>query len=184
MMSTEIPPRQAAARDANPSSASRGARAVACSLALAILSPVHAFADAPPAPDPSVQQQARVACHQSLVTGRPVLLAFGADWCIDCKKLERLSAEAPLARALGEVHRVNIDVGRFDRHVDLITAFEVRSIARWVLTRPDRCDQPITSWPVLAASTLEPESGTDSPRTAADVAAWLRGARLQTPRRP
>ena len=72
--------------------------------------------------DPAAELQAAlVRSHES---GRPVLLLFGANWCEDCRKLhaalhgERL---APLMAA--DFETVNVDVGNFDRNMDLAMRF-------------------------------------------------------------
>ncbi len=52
--------------------------------------------------------------------GKLVFVDFGADWCLDCVVLDRLfqdSAVAPVLRA--HYHVVKVDVGRFDRNLDI-----------------------------------------------------------------
>lgn len=63
------------------------------------------------------------ALAESARTGMPVLVVFGANWCADCKILDmafREGAAAPLVARRFKV--VKVDVGRFDRNVDLAAA--------------------------------------------------------------
>jgi len=56
----------------------------------------------------------------------PVLIVFGANWCGDCKVLDmafKSGASAPLIARNYRVVKVN--VGRFDRNVDIAQAYGV-----------------------------------------------------------
>jgi protein disulfide-isomerase len=56
----------------------------------------------------------------------PVLVVFGANWCADCKILDtafKSGASAPLIARNFRVVKVN--VGRFDRNVDIAQAYGV-----------------------------------------------------------
>ena len=66
------------------------------------------------------------ALAQAATTGVPVLVIFGANWCGDCKILDmaiRHGASAPLVAKEFKVVKVN--VGRFDRNVDLAQSYGV-----------------------------------------------------------
>ncbi|MEU0436548.1 thioredoxin family protein [Streptomyces sp. NPDC006290] len=61
--------------------------------------------------------------------GRPVLVDFGAAWCLDCRVLSARFKEAGPSALLAKYHVVKVDVGEFDhnlkvaeRYVDLNTS--------------------------------------------------------------
>ena len=59
-------------------------------------------------------------------SGVPVLVIFGANWCGDCKVLDlaiKQGASAPLVAREFKVVKVN--VGRFDRNVDVAQSYGV-----------------------------------------------------------
>ena len=56
----------------------------------------------------------------------PVLVVFGANWCGDCRMLDtafKTGASAPLMAKSFRI--VKVDVGRFDRNVDIATGYGV-----------------------------------------------------------
>ncbi|SEK79844.1 Thioredoxin-like [Streptacidiphilus jiangxiensis] len=65
------------------------------------------------------------ALAQSRRDGRPVLVEFGADWCVDCQALARRATEPAVKLVLQRDYRlVTVDVGHFDRNGALA--------ARWI----------------------------------------------------
>jgi protein disulfide-isomerase len=66
------------------------------------------------------------ALVQAAATGVPVLVIFGANWCGDCKVLDiaiKQGASAPLIAK--EFSVVKVNVGRFDRNVDIAQSYGV-----------------------------------------------------------
>ena len=83
-------------------------------------------------------KQALAEAHAS---GRPVLLIFGANWCEDCRALDA-SLQSPRNAALmaREFEVVKIDVGRFDRNLDVDRAYGdpiAKGIPAAVVVSPD-----------------------------------------------
>ncbi len=75
---------------------------------------------------PTRKRQIRDALAQSAATGTPVVVVFGANWCGDCKALDiamRTGKSAPLFARDFKV--VKVDVGKFDRNVDVAEAYAV-----------------------------------------------------------
>ena len=70
--------------------------------------------------------EVRQALAQAATTGVPVLVIFGANWCGDCKILDmalKQGVSAPLVAK--EFKVVNVNVGRFDRNVDIAQSYGV-----------------------------------------------------------
>lgn len=95
----------------------------------------HPFVSVPPvvpAPvptgyDPNADAAAAVAAAlaQSRRDGRPVLVEFGADWCVDCQALARRATDPAVRLVLQRDYRlVTVDVGHGDRNGALA--------ARWI----------------------------------------------------
>ncbi len=122
---------------------------------------------------------ARDLCVRAQGTRKPLLLTFGADWCPDCRMMSTLARRAPLASALRRYERLDINVGRFDRHTELTSAWGIRSIATWVVVTPDACSRPVTEWTRVDQRTLEPATGDHI--DPAELSSWLR---RHAPRRP
>ncbi len=151
-------------------------------VAVALLTAGPALAgDKTPKAQVELDQQLENACKAAVSDHGLVLLAFSADWCGDCRQLDAMTHQPPLQQELENWQMVTVDVGRFDRHKDLLQAFQVRSIARWAALAPSDCSKPVTEWPRLKVDTLEPKSRPDSARTPADVAQWLAEARARKP---
>lgn len=87
-----------------------------------------------PAPVSNAEQpydeaaDAKQAVKQALIAGRkagkPVLLVFGANWCKDCRALDKALKSEKNARLITKSFEVvKIDVGRFDKNLDLDTVY-------------------------------------------------------------
>ena len=68
----------------------------------------------------------RAALEAGRTAKQPVLVVFGANWCGDCKMLDmamKTGKSAPLIAR--EFRVVKVDVGRFDRNVDVAEKYGV-----------------------------------------------------------
>jgi thiol-disulfide isomerase/thioredoxin len=65
------------------------------------------------------------ALAKSKADKRPVLLDFGANWCPDCVALEHTFGTDTVRPVINGFHVVAVDVGRFDRHLDLATKYHL-----------------------------------------------------------
>ncbi len=92
-----------------------------------LLALVASFVGAAPLPyDESAD--AKAALQQALSSAkaaqRPVLLIFGANWCEDCIVLDQaLKTGRNATLVAGEFEVVKIDVGRFNRNLDITRAY-------------------------------------------------------------
>jgi protein disulfide-isomerase len=73
---------------------------------------------------------ARAEIEQTLVqaaaAGVPVLVIFGANWCGDCRILDLAIKQGPSAPLVArEFKVVKVNVGRFDRNVDIAQSYGV-----------------------------------------------------------
>lgn len=117
-------------------------------------------------------------CEAALRSDNPrVLIEFSAAWCSDCRRLDAMKQSPALAAELAAWSHLAIDVGRFDRHRDLLDALAVETIAHWSIFEPARCDAPLPEWPRAARRTLEVSSGDERDLSPADLAAWLAAIR-------
>ena len=92
------------------------------------LLPKPGLAQAPPIYDEAADAKADVrrALIDAAKARLPLLVVFGANWCGDCKMLDtafKTGSAAPLIQQHFRVVKVN--VGRFDRNVDLAEAHGV-----------------------------------------------------------
>ncbi len=53
------------------------------------------------------------------VDGNDVLVVFGANWCPDCRELDKALNGSSHALIAGHFQVVKVDVGRFDRNLEL-----------------------------------------------------------------
>jgi protein disulfide-isomerase len=66
-------------------------------------------------------QQALIAAKSS---HKPVLIVFGANWCEDCRALDRAIKRGKSAALLARSFSiVKVDVGDFDRNLDVVAAY-------------------------------------------------------------
>jgi protein disulfide-isomerase len=55
---------------------------------------------------------------------KPVLIIYGANWCLDCRALDKALHEGRNAELVNrEFKVVKVDVGRFDKNLDVAEAY-------------------------------------------------------------
>ncbi|HET7400320.1 MAG TPA: thioredoxin family protein [Usitatibacter sp.] len=93
--------------------------------------------------DEAADAHAQVAQAVSAAAGdhRPVLVVFGANWCPDCRALDMAMKDGRNAELIGREFRVvKVDVGRFDRNVDVAERYGVplkKGIPAVAIVAPD-----------------------------------------------
>lgn len=66
------------------------------------------------------------ALTQAASANTPVIVVFGANWCGDCKMLDRTMKSGPSAQLLSRDFKiVKVNVGRFDKNVDVAKSYGV-----------------------------------------------------------
>jgi thioredoxin 1 len=96
-------------------------------IVLCLLAGIGAALFAVPRPyDKSVD--AKAAVHQAFDAAwsshLPVLIVFGANWCEDCRTLDAaLQKDQSAALVAGSFQLVKVDVGNFDRNLDLAATY-------------------------------------------------------------
>lgn len=70
--------------------------------------------------------QIQAALKEAQAARLPVLVVFGANWCGDCRMLDMAFKSGAAAPLIAKNYRVvKVDVGRFDRNVDIATTYGV-----------------------------------------------------------
>lgn len=114
------------------------------------------------------------ACTAAVAREQPVLLWVSASWCGDCRRHLAHEKAGHMDAELAQWQRVVIEPGRFDRHPELLQAFEVSAVPYAIATRPTDCTAPVTAWPVLDKGRFDrPILDGDTDR----LEAWMRDAR-------
>lgn len=68
----------------------------------------------------------RTALDDAAKAKLPVLVVFGANWCGDCRMLDATFKSGPSAPLIARSFKVvKVDVGRFDRNVDIAEGYRV-----------------------------------------------------------
>jgi len=82
------------------------------------------------------QQDIFAGHKESVRTGKPMLLVFGADWCVFCKKLEQTTlAEPEMVKYINQNFvPVHLDA---DRDKKVASILEVKSLPCTVVLSPD-----------------------------------------------
>lgn len=97
--------------------------------ALLLAAGLQAQAGGPP-PIYNEAADAKAAIRATLADARqaelPVLVVFGANWCGDCRMLDATFKQGPSAPLIAASFKVvKVDVGRFDRNVDIAATYGV-----------------------------------------------------------
>jgi len=83
-------------------------------------------ADGPYNEAADAKQDIALTLKQAADAKVPVLVVFGANWCGDCKMLETAMKTGASAGLIQRDYRVvKVDVGRFDRNVDVAERYGV-----------------------------------------------------------
>ncbi|MDK2123723.1 thioredoxin family protein [Parachitinimonas caeni] len=92
--------------------------------AASLLSQAHA-ADAMPYDETAnAKTEVAQALQDATKSGKKMLLVFGANWCKDCRELDKalhLGRTADLVKSKYKL--VKVDVGRFDKNLDLAKVY-------------------------------------------------------------
>lgn len=120
--------------------------------------------------DPNADPKADIdaALAKARTDGRPVLLDFGADWCPDCLFLSAYLESPEGRKRIGsKAHVVRIDVGGFDKNLDVVSLYGDaiwKGIPAVVVLRPDG---------TIAATTADGALANASQMTKAEVLDFL-----------
>lgn len=98
--------------------------ALALLIALAA-TPIRA-ADGPYDAAADARADVRRTLTEAAAAKTAVLVVFGANWCADCRILDSAMKQDPTAALVAREFRVvKVDVGRFDRNVDVAAGYGV-----------------------------------------------------------
>lgn len=93
-------------------------------LLLALVASIAGAAPGPYDESADAKEALQHALSAAKAAQRPVLLIFGANWCEDCLVLDQaLKTGRNAALVKGEFEVVKVDVGRFNRNLDITRAY-------------------------------------------------------------
>lgn len=93
---------------------------LAASLVTALAAPLAQAAAGPYDEAADAHKDVQAAFETAAKAQRPVLVIFGANWCADCRALDTSLKSAANAEMINkEFVVVKVDVGNFDRHLDI-----------------------------------------------------------------
>jgi len=111
------------------------------SLCLAGAAGLALAADRPYDPSADAKADIHAALAQAAPAKRPVLLIFGANWCEDCRALDKALHTGRNAELMAKEFRVvKVDVGNFDHNLDVADAYGnpiKKGIPAAVIVSPD-----------------------------------------------
>jgi hypothetical protein len=105
--------------------------------------------------DGELRGELRAACEAGLADGEPVLMEFTAAWCGDCRWVQAAETDPAVQAEMAQWHRVIVDVGRFERHTELLKHFGGNAITWFVASHPKDCALPVEQWPVGFSGAFE-----------------------------
>jgi len=94
-------------------------RRLAASLALLAVALAASAVDAPYDEAANARADVQRALDAARTDHRQILLVFGANWCSDCRELDKALHGTSRALIEGRFAVVKIDVGNFDKNLDL-----------------------------------------------------------------
>jgi protein disulfide-isomerase len=110
-------------------------------LVLAAAAGLAGAADRPYDPAADAKADIQAALAQAAPAKQPVLLIFGANWCEDCRALDKALHTGRNAELVGKEFKVvKIDVGNFDHNLDVVNAYGnpiKKGIPAAVIVAPD-----------------------------------------------
>lgn len=74
-------------------------------------------------PHADAAAEIKAALKAAKKDGRPVLVDFGADWCLDCRVLSARFQDPGPSATLARYHVVTVDVGEFDHNLDVAARY-------------------------------------------------------------
>jgi thioredoxin 1 len=93
-------------------------------LALSALCVAALAADLPYNEQADAKADVQRVVAEAKASNKPALLIFGANWCEDCRALDKsLKSEKNAALMAQEFRVVKVDVGRFDRNLDIANSY-------------------------------------------------------------
>jgi thiol-disulfide isomerase/thioredoxin len=112
-----------------------------CSLALALAAGLAGAADRPYDPAADAKAEIHAALVEASAAHEPVLLIFGANWCEDCRALDKSLKTGRNAELIASQFKVvKVDVGNFDHNLDVANAYGnpiKKGIPAAVIVSPD-----------------------------------------------
>lgn len=101
-------------------------RGLAPALLLALFATCAGAAEGPYDEGADARAEVRRALAEAATANASVLVVFGANWCADCRILDMTMKKDPTAALVARKFRVvKVDVGRFDRNVELAEGYGV-----------------------------------------------------------
>ena len=95
-----------------------------CTLLLMFITAVALAADAPY--NETADAKLEIKNALSAPTNTPIVVVFGANWCGDCRALDKAMKQGASASLLETDFRIiKVDVGRFNKNVDVANSYGV-----------------------------------------------------------